>query len=413
MGASDHPLRPWIPPLLAVALLGAVLTAVFVLGGGPRAQAPSQATPGAVAPRSPGSPAAPNAPGARPQAEPPDGLEPEPGAGDLAALPTGRSERAVHKAEPAVPDWSDTIARAAPAIVTVLASRGSGSAFFVAPGRLLTNAHVADGSAVVTVRTRDGRQWPARVAGRAANADLAVLHCDAAPQAQPTLDLRPFREVRVGEEVVAIGSPVDARLDTTVTRGIVSAVRAIDDVVFLQTDAALNPGNSGGPLVDRLGRVVGINTWKVVRAEAIGFSIAADHGLALLEGRPLSARTLAGGAQAQVGPAVMMRPVEPAGPSGAEASREGGEREFKARVAAIAREAQRVAGLAEVYRDRCAAAESRPECLNLRGEIQGLRTTVRHGITEAEERARRAGVYPGVLRDIRRAHGMDWPGWDR
>ena len=82
-------------------------------------------------------------------------------------------------------------------------------------------------------------------------------------------------------------------------------------------------------------------------------------------------------------------------------------------VAAIAREAQRVAGLAEVYRDRCAAAESRPECLNLRGEIQGLRTTVRHGITEAEERARRAGVYPGVLRDIRRAHGMDWPGWDR
>ena len=92
--------------------------------------------------------------------------------------------------------------------------------------------------------------------------------------------------VRAGQEVIAIGSALGV-LQNTVTRGIVSAIRNAGGVMLIQTDAAINRGNSGGPLIDHTGRVIGITTLKVsANSESLGFAVAIDHAKSLIEGRP-------------------------------------------------------------------------------------------------------------------------------
>jgi len=139
--------------------------------------------------------------------------------------------------------------------------RGQGSGFIVASdGVVLTNAHVVDGADEVTVTLTDQREYRAKVVGSDATTDVAVLKIDA--RDLPTVRLGDPAKLRVGDWVVAIGTPYG--LENTVTSGIVSAKsRALpgDAVVpFIQTDAAVNPGNSGGPLFNLDGEVIGINS---------------------------------------------------------------------------------------------------------------------------------------------------------
>ncbi len=139
--------------------------------------------------------------------------------------------------------------------------RGQGSGFVVSPeGVILTNAHVVDGASEVTVKLSDRREFKAKVAGVDKQTDVAVLRIDA--KGLPTVKLADSSGVRVGEWVLAIGSPYG--FENTVTAGIVSATsRALPDgtyVPFIQTDAAVNPGNSGGPLFNMKGEVIGINS---------------------------------------------------------------------------------------------------------------------------------------------------------
>lgn len=140
-------------------------------------------------------------------------------------------------------------------------SRGLGSGFIVsADGVVLTNAHVVANAAVVTVKLTDRREFKAKVIGTDPQTDVAVLKIDAGNL--PTVKLGKSDKVRVGEWVVAIGSPFG--FENTVTSGIVSAkARALPDgtyVPFIQTDVAVNPGNSGGPLFNLKGEVIGINS---------------------------------------------------------------------------------------------------------------------------------------------------------
>ncbi len=140
-------------------------------------------------------------------------------------------------------------------------SQGVGSGFIVsADGVILTNAHVVDGAQEVTVRLTDRREFTAKVVGTDRQTDVAVLRIDA--HDLPTVKLGDARSARVGDWVLAIGSPFG--LDNTVTSGIVSAKsRALPNetyVPFLQTDVAVNPGNSGGPLFNTAGEVIGINS---------------------------------------------------------------------------------------------------------------------------------------------------------
>ena len=161
--------------------------------------------------------------------------------------------------------------------------RGEGSGFIVSTdGIILTNAHVVDDAQKVTVKLTDRREFEARVIGSDAKSDVAVLKIDA--RDLPVVKLGDPQTLQVGEWVVAIGSPFG--LENSVTAGIVSAKgRSLPDdtyVPFIQTDVAVNPGNSGGPLFNLRGEVVGINSQIYSRSggyQGLSFAIPIDVAL--------------------------------------------------------------------------------------------------------------------------------------
>jgi putative serine protease PepD len=143
---------------------------------------------------------------------------------------------------------------------------GTGSGFLIDDeGHVVTNQHVVDGAERVTVKFHDGTEVEARVLGTDPSTDVAVLELEDVPDGVAPLPLGSSSSLQIGDPVIAIGSPFG--LQGTVTAGIVSAldrdIRAPDGFTIdgaVQTDAALNPGNSGGPLLDMQGRVVGVNS---------------------------------------------------------------------------------------------------------------------------------------------------------
>lgn len=149
-------------------------------------------------------------------------------------------------------------------------------------GYALTNAHVLSGADALTARLHDGRRIPAHPVAADPDLDLALLRLfDDRPI--PAVALGASEGLVVGQTVFAIGSPFGEELSFSVTRGIVSAPRrTVRGRVFVQHDAALNPGNSGGPLVDEAGRLLGINTWKVTEAQGLGFAIPVEEAVRFL-----------------------------------------------------------------------------------------------------------------------------------
>jgi serine protease Do len=150
-------------------------------------------------------------------------------------------------------------------------------------GQILTNAHVVDGAASLSVTLDSGNRANARIVGLDPVLDLALLRVDN-PNPLPAARLGDSSGVRVGDEVVAIGNPIG--LDQTMTRGIVSALNrllpGVSDEPMIQTDAPINPGNSGGPLVDRCGNVIGINTLISEDAQSIGFAVPVNAAKTIL-----------------------------------------------------------------------------------------------------------------------------------
>ena len=165
-----------------------------------------------------------------------------------------------------------------PSVVHIQSDRGGGSGVIFTPdGLLLTNDHVVGRAGRLTAVFADGQSLRADLIGRDSDTDLAVLRVSAAGTL-PSVTLGDSRVVRVGQVAIAIGSPYG--FQRSVSAGIVSALgrslrarsgRLMDDVI--QTDAALNPGNSGGPLVSTRGDVIGINTAMIAAAQGLCFAI--------------------------------------------------------------------------------------------------------------------------------------------
>ena len=222
-----------------------------------------------------------------------------------AATTPAESDSADSSSVTVVPDGSsvhDLVVAARPAIVAIhttltetnvfgqqIEGEAAGSGFVLsADGYIVTNNHVVDGASDITVTLDDGTTETAKLVGADPRADLAVLHID-------RTDLTPLAlgdsdKIQVGDSVVAIGNALDLGAEPTVTGGLISAKdRTITEpngsvlVDLIQTDAAISPGNSGGPLLDMTGHVVGINTAVAGQGQNIGFAIAINRANDLIK----------------------------------------------------------------------------------------------------------------------------------
>lgn len=318
-------------------------------------------------------------------------------------------------------ELEDVISAALPAVALVETPGGRGTGFFVAPDTLITNAHVVEGNAYVTIKLSTGEAMTGRVLQRSDDLDLAAIRLNDARPGQAVLPLASSRDARIGQEVIAIGSPLG--LQNTVTRGIVSALRQVGSVVLVQTDAAINPGNSGGPLLDRSGRVVAVATMRMSgRAEALGFGVGAEHVRAMLDGRaPPSTRG--------------QRPAElfvPGRAEGADGDRESGEAVYERFLLEASKRADQLdaswtdfvtdclSGRAPSTRsdrgwyalwERFDDTKVSPACARFHTDFKIASKEFERRMTEAADRARAAGVYPGVCRQLRQRHRLDSPDW--
>jgi serine protease Do len=216
-----------------------------------------------------------------------------PGWGPIPALASGKADTdvtpasipdLVEKLSPAVVNVSTTKVIKNPLTKLDMTQRGLGSGFIISEdGYIFTNNHVVDKADKIKVKLADGKEYDAEIKGKDASTDLALIKIN------PTVKL-PYARMgdsdrsRIGETVIAIGNPLG--LDHTVTAGIISAKGRVIGAGpydnFIQTDASINHGNSGGPLYNMAGEVVGINTAIIEQAQGIGFAIPINMAKSIL-----------------------------------------------------------------------------------------------------------------------------------
>ena len=320
----------------------------------------------------------------------------------------------------------DVVSRVMPAVVRVETSEGSGSGFYVRSDTVLTNVHVVKDNTYVTLRQLDGSSVQARVDSRAPAFDIAVLKVVTPSVKQVVIPLGSYKTLRPGQEVIAIGSAL-GMLQNSVTRGIVSGVRESRGATLVQTDAAANPGNSGGPLMDRSGTAIGIITLGITGREGLNFAVAIDHARDILDGRqvtpPAGALTLDG-----IG--------TPSGGGRSESQRiqDAGGREFTAAMENLSRGASELDSAWKRFRDQCyksaingsfdrewfavfsprampapVPAQCSSYFSDFRSEAERFSGVMRKVLDDA----RRAGVLPGEIRDGLRSNRLQFEGWER
>ncbi len=203
-----------------------------------------------------------------------------------ASFETAHSEEHVIGHEPGACDLCDLYYKARRHVVRLRAGDGMGTGFVVREcGHIVTNAHVVGDDDAPSVETYEGETFATRTLRRNLEVDLALVQVDPPSVEWMPMRVEPVALPRVGSDVYVIGHPVG--LGWTITRGIVSAVRRPGEVAptaMIQTDAAISPGNSGGPLLDRHGRLVGVVISKLAGpgVESVGFAIPVSAAAAFI-----------------------------------------------------------------------------------------------------------------------------------
>ncbi|MEO7158801.1 MAG: S1C family serine protease, partial [Vicinamibacterales bacterium] len=285
-----------------------------------------------------------------------------------------------------------------------------------------TNAHVVQNDAYVTLRRMDGSTVSARVESRAPAFDIAVLKVSTPSASQVVIPMGSAHSLKAGQEIIVIGSALGT-LQNSVSRGIVSGLRTSGGATLVQTDAATNPGNSGGPMLDRTGAVIGITTMGYKGAEGLNFGVAIDHARDLLEGRQTNLGSTSGLTEIQSHSA------------GAESDRrlQQGDQQLRTRVGQIANDAKVIDDDWKRFREQCyrsaitgtydrewfavlvprgmpdgAAAGCASYYSALERNIEQFHAMMRTSLNNA----RTAGVLPGTIRDLLRINRLEFD-WTR
>jgi S1-C subfamily serine protease len=321
----------------------------------------------------------------------------------------------------------EMIDRAMPSIVLVETTSGRGSAFYVQRDTLITNVHVVQQDGYVTLRRSDGSSATARVHTRAPNFDIAVLKVAQPSPSQAFLPLGSATSLKPGQEVIVIGSAL-GKLQNSVSRGIVSGLRNSGGVTLVQSDAAANPGNSGGPMLDRNGRVVGILTAGYRGQEGLNFAVSIDHARDILDGR----ETNLGSGQSGLAD---IEPMDPGGQRNESDRRQQlGEQDFIRRLGAAEQAAQQVEPIWQRFRSICyknpirgsfdrewfamftpgaIPGDAAAGCIDYFQDMQTSMNKFRDFMRTAVQDARRANVLPGTIRDTLRSKRLQSDAWER
>jgi S1-C subfamily serine protease len=327
--------------------------------------------------------------------------------------------------EASAPPLEDMIERAMPAVVMIETPRTRGSGFFVKPDLIVTNAHVISGFQSAAITTREGAKLTGRVAESSDQHDVALIQVPGPGPTNAQLPLGNSASLRLGQGIVALGW-AESLAQSTVTRGIVTGLRRDAERNLLQTDAVPNPGDSGGPLLDRGGEVVGVTTFRGEGGTS-GYAITID------DVKPFVAR---------VNQNVMTAPVDsrvaPAAPpqreSDADARRTAGLQRYTDTLSAVERSASDLDFTWSRYKSACQITtvppgqshewfglydsrsplhQTPPHCADRLAEIERRAREISTTMSSAGETARQADVYPGPLRALREKRRLDYSGWDR
>lgn len=375
----------------------------------PEEDAPEEAEPAAAPTQSPEARAWDAAANAQPAVPPAESPAPAPSAAPPAS-PASTTEVMVD--------------RVMPAVVLVQTTGGRGSGFFVRHDTLITNVHVVENDTYVTLRKSDGSTLNARVETKAPAFDIAILKVTTPSPTQATIPMGSAKSLKPGQEIIVIGSALGT-LQNSVSRGIVSGLRTSGGTTLVQTDAAANPGNSGGPMLDRFGYVIGITTLGYRNAEGLNFGVAIDHAVDLLEGRQ------AASAGNQRGLSEIRSNTAPEPESDRRLQQ--GEEQLRSRLDQLSQSAVQIDAGWKRFREQCykspipgsydrewfamltpggMPANAGLGCTAYYGGLESNVTQFKSVMQRTVGDARRAGVLPGTIRDVLRRNRLDLD-WER
>jgi S1-C subfamily serine protease len=315
----------------------------------------------------------------------------------------------------------EIVERAMPGVVMVQTEKTRGSGFFIRPDLVVTNAHVTAGYLLVTVTSQTGVKMQGRVAQLSDTYDIALIQVSRTGPTDSHLSLGTSSTLKLGQGIVALGWAQSLE-QRTVTRGVITGIRALGERNVVQMDAMPNPGDSGGPVLDRNGQVVGITTFRIETGSA-GLAVPIDDVKPFIERVYGSVLTL---------PRSNSPVLVPRAPD-SEVQRTTGLDRYTANVAAIASRASVLDGAWERYRVLCKVtsvpSQSREwfglydpaspllkapdNCVAPLNDLRRQAGAIRTEMIAAGELARHADVYPGSRREIRRRFRLDSPEWDR